>query len=224
MSGKKQSRHDLKKPDEFVSLFSQVIDWVRGNIAVAGIAVGAVLLGSVGAIAYVQHGNSRSDEAAYKYGKAVTEFHKAMAKSGEERNAALETSLANLQVAYDSNPGSRAGAFSILSIGQANFELSKYEQAANAFEKASQVFEDEPNFRAMALVGAGKSWEATRAYDKALDAYQKANAIDGNPYAEVLKGDIGRLKVYKEQRDRFEAAKAAAAKPISGATDDGQAQ
>ncbi len=218
MSSKKLSRHDIKRPDEFVTFFSRVLGWVQDNIAVVASATAVILLVAFGAVAITQMSESTNQEADYRYGKAVTEFHTAQSLTGEARREALEASLQSLQDTFEKFKGSRAADYALVSIGQANFELGKYEQAASAFEQAVIKFEKDPSFRAMALVGAGKAYEGMISFDKALDAYQRANAIDGNPYSEVLRNDIGRLEVFQKQIENRRARAAAAAAAATQAT------
>lgn len=214
MSTKKLSRHDLKKPDEFVSIATQAVEWVQSNVKVVAGVIAAVVLLAVGALAFVQQQRGKADEAYFKWGQAADQLHQAAIGEhgeGEAKAKAIEESLTKLQSVYDEHRGTRAADYALISIGEANFQLRKYEQAANAFETAITKFDDEPNFKSLALVGAGKSWEAMRNFDKALDYYQRANAVSGNPYNEVLKGDVGRLKVLREQMGQFKAASQAAA-------------
>jgi tetratricopeptide (TPR) repeat protein len=203
---KKVTRHDLKKPDEFISFGTRAIEYVQQNAKVVAAAAAVVLLVSVAAIALVQMTTGKADEAAFRYGQVSDELRQASALHGEERTEKLSEALKKLEEIYETYPGTRSADYALLQIGQANFELRKYEQAANAFETASKRFDEQPNFKAMALQGAGKSHEAMRNYNKALDFYQRTNAVEGNPYQEVLKADIGRIKVYQEQADAAKAA------------------
>lgn len=214
MSTKKLSRHDLKKPDEFISIATQAVEWVQANVKTVAAIAAAVVLLAVGVLAFVQQQRGKTDEAYYQWGQAADQLHQAAIGEhgeGEAKDKAIEEALTKLQGVYDAHRGTRAADYALISIGEANFQLRKYEQGANAFESAIAKFDDEPNFKALALVGAGKSWEAMRNFDKALEYYQRANAISGNPYNEVLKGDVGRLKVLKEQMGQLKAASQAAA-------------
>lgn len=198
MSSKRFDRHDLKRPDAFVDFVMRQFNWARRHLQTVGGVLGLILILLVAGFAFAQYRQSAAREAFYHYGKADAELREAMHKSGPERQQAIEEAVTKLQTLYDANRSTRAAAFTLFSIGQAYFELRRYEQAANAFETAAKEFDDDPNFKAMALAGAAKSWEALRQVDKALDAYSRANAIEGNPYAEMIKSDMGRLKVYQE--------------------------
>lgn len=214
MSTKKLSRHDLKKPDEFISVATQAVEWVQSNVKTVAAVLGVAVLVAVGVLAFVQQQRGKAEEAYFKWGQAADQLHEAAIGEhgdGAARDKSIEEALTKLQAVYDEHRGTRAADYALLSIGEANFQLRKYEQAVNAFESAGTRFDDEANFKALALVGAGKSWEAMRNFDKALDYYQRANAVSGNPYQEVLKGDVGRLKVLKEQMGQLKAASQAAA-------------
>lgn len=214
MSTKKLSRHDLKKPDEFVSVATQVVEWMQENVKTVFAIFGVAVLIAVGALAFVQQQRGKADEAFFRWGQAADQLHEAAIGEhgdGAARDKSVEEALTKLQGVYDEYRGTRAADYALVSIGEANFQLRKYEQSANAFESAIGRFDDDANFRALALVGAGKAWEAMRNFDKALDYYQRANAVSGNPYQEVLKGDVGRLKVLKEQMGQMKAASQAAA-------------
>lgn len=213
MSTKKLSRQDLKKPDEFISVATQAVEWVQTNVKTVAAVVGVVVLVAVGVLAFVQQQRGKADEAYFKWGQAADQLHQAGTGEhgeGEARDKSIEEALTKLQAVYDEHRGTRAADYALISIGEANLMLHKYEQAANAFESAVPRFDDEPSFKALALVGAGKSWEAMRNFDKALDYYQRANAVSGSPYQEVLKGDVGRLKVLQEQMNQMKAAMPAA--------------
>lgn len=217
MSTKKVSRHDLKQPDEFLSVATRAVDWVQANVKTVFIAAGVLVLVAIAVAAFVQQQRSKADEAFFKWGQAADAFHKAIATddhgvgAAAAKEKAANEALTKLQAVYDEYRGTRAADFALLTIGEANFQLHKYEQSANAFETAIPKFDEEPNYKALAFVGAGKAWEAMHNFDKALDYYQRANAIPNNPYSEVLKGDVGRLKVLQEQLGQMKAAAAAAA-------------
>jgi tetratricopeptide (TPR) repeat protein len=215
---KKLTRHDMKKPDEFVSLGTHAFEWVQDNVKIVALLVGAVLVVAVGTLAFVQYSHGQSDKAMFEYGSAVDAFNKAVVLTGTERKQGVEAAAEKLQGVYDTYRNTRAADYALLSLGEAQFALGKFEQAANAFEKAAGQFEKEPNFKSLALVGAGKSYEAQRNLEKALAFYTRANAIEGNPYKDALKGDVSRLNVYKDQMQAMQQQLNKAAQAQGAAT------
>jgi tetratricopeptide (TPR) repeat protein len=198
MSGSRFDRRSLKRPDSFISFTYKRIDWLRDNaISMAG-AVAVVVIIAAATVGYIYIRDSNENAASYQYGKLVTKVDTALELTGAERQVALTEAARELELFYDGNRGADVGGFSLLTIGKVYFSLGRFEQAANAYDQASRTFAKAPNFQAMAFVGAGKSWEAMRQFDKALDAYQRANAIEPNPFGDIIKSDIGRVRVYRD--------------------------
>ncbi len=195
MSVNKIDRRALKKPDQFQVFVLGLFDKLRANATPIVGAVVAALVIAVGIVAFIQFGEGKAEEAQYRFGSLQQKVTEARAMdSSEARSEALREVARDLQTFYSEYEGTDAGRNALFTIGQVHFSLGNHESAANAFEQAAKRTGKLPNFQAMAFVEAGKSWEALGQYDKAIEFYQKAGAIEGNPYAQVVENDIARLK------------------------------
>ena len=117
MSAKKLTRHDLKKPDEFVSFATHAFEWMQQNVKAVFAIVAVVLLVAVGLLAFVQYNRGQNDKAMYDYGRATDALHKAMALTGKEREKGVADASAKLQQVFENYRNTRAADFALLSVG-----------------------------------------------------------------------------------------------------------
>ncbi len=210
MSEKRLTRHDIKKPDTFQTTMNRVFDWVRGHASsVVGIVLIVVLV-AAGGLGYGYYAESKQEEARYQYARLAETLDQAVQAPEAERAERLKKVVGELEAYFENYRNTDAASLALVSVGDAYYRLNRFEEAANAFQKAAERFESQPSFKSMALMQAGKAWEAMRNYERALDYYQRANAVDVSPYASVLASDIGRVQVYLERNRVVREATAAA--------------
>ena len=200
MSVKKATQQELKRPDKFVAFFLRQSEKLRSNTGPVVAVVVVFLVLFIGSLAWMKHRADIADAAQYTYAVLFDQAHEALTMDlGPERQAALRDVSAELQAFYEEHENTDAGALSLLSIGQVQFELGNHRPAANAFEQAAEQIRGNPRFQAMAYVGAGKAYEAQRDLDRAMDFYQRASLVEGNPYDRVLENDMARLSAYQQR-------------------------
>lgn len=200
MSVKKVTRQELKRPDRFVAFFLRQSENLRSNTGPIVAVVVALLVTFVGGVAWLKYKADAEDAAHYAYAVLFEQAHEAMnMEFGPERQEALRDVASELQSFYSDHDNTQAGKLSLLTIGHVQFERGNHEVAIDAFEKAADRITGNPRFKAIAYVGAGKSYEALRNFDRALEFYQRASMVEGNPYDRVLENDMGRLAAYQQR-------------------------
>jgi tetratricopeptide (TPR) repeat protein len=178
----KLNRKALREPDEFQSLTGQVAAWAQANRTplIAG-AVAAVALAAVASGVGWYRGRTAA-AAAVRFQAAHDEFQ-------ASRWAEAADAFAGLRRDY---PGTSYGRLAALYEGHALYRKPDPAAAAVAYGEFLAAGPGTDYLRQEALLGLGRSREATGDDPGAREAYEQASAIEG-PFRSDARLALARL-------------------------------
>jgi predicted negative regulator of RcsB-dependent stress response len=164
-------RKDLKRPDEFLTLTSQALEWARANqrtLVVAGIAAVLIVVGVSGFIALRR---ARQRDANADLARALISY-----RDDKPSDAAKQLSEVSQRW-----PSTAAGEFAALVAADAELRAANAKAAIAGFESVLAAPELPPYLRQQAVLGYGAALEQQGQAKEALAKYSEAAETDG-PY------------------------------------------
>jgi len=177
MAEKRISRKEIKKPDEFVTLWIRVFEYFQSHLKVFLFsAIGILVLGIAvwSGIAYLE---KRERDASEMLAQAQSLLVAQDAPSPEgkqdvkkqDQDKAQEI-LSDLVARYKR---SVAGRLARVLLGNIYFQRQEYEKAIQTYQSALKSTSGNPLLPALACEGLGYTYEATHDYGQALIYYQR---------------------------------------------------
>ena len=131
MAKKKKKTQDAAKPDPFMTLGGQGLEYARNNIAVVGLFCILLVAGAAFALYWPQLKEQRELEAATKLLEAASLLKDANPIAGlgfsfgEPKPEDLKKALEVYERVAKEHPGMAAGRRALVSAGDANLKLAK---------------------------------------------------------------------------------------------------
>lgn len=172
-------RKDIKKPDEFITLTGQVMDWLRANTPLAyatGAGLLAIVLGLGAFTAYraAQQREANNDLAA---GIAV------------RRGTDLAAAARDLDAAADRWRGTPPGSLALLLAANTAIQLGNDAAAAVKLEDLLAAGSLTPYLQQAALFALGTALEGQGKWPDAADKYAAAASVEGPYEASAILGE-----------------------------------
>lgn len=164
-------RKDLKRPDEFLTLTSQALEWARTNqrtLVVAGIAAVLIVVGVTGFIALRR---ARQRDANADLARALGSYR-------ETKPSDAAKQLSEVSQRWSSTA---AGEFAALLAADAEVRAANPKAAIAGFESVLASPDLPPYLRQQAMLGYGSALEQQGQAKEALSKYTEAAEADG-PY------------------------------------------
>lgn len=167
MAKKKITRKEmLKKPDEFISITTKTIDFVKGHKRLfdyLGTAILGAIVIYIGIYAYMRYINNKGKEA---FNAA---YYSAFFSDGSEENAVdpkkIEELFNNVIEKYGM---SKASKLALPELAYLKFEQKQYDEAIAMYEEyLNKVSENEP-YRSLACLALSTCYEQKGEYEKAI--------------------------------------------------------
>ena len=188
---RKFTRKQLKKPDEFITLSSKVIEWVRTHVIRVSLTVltAIVVFAGVKAYQYFQEKKARESTRALSRGidlfdrTVVRPEDKTAAKedpfddlpiftSAKDKLAATDTHLSSVYDQQGTNTS--VGRFALLMRASIRYEQARYaESVADYTAYLNKGIFAQPTFRTAALLGLTFAYEAQKDWTNALATLKK---------------------------------------------------
>jgi predicted negative regulator of RcsB-dependent stress response len=188
------SRKELKQPDEFLTVFDQISEFVLGNLAqvVLGTVIVLAVVGLAFAVSlYEQHQDRMASE----------QFYNAMSAMSEKR---YDTAVQGFSQLATEHPNRQLGHLAQFYLGSAYIVQNQPAKAREALQAFLQNGGD-TLFRQMALTQLGVADEDLGAYGNSHVAYVEAAGLEG---PEKARAQIGAARTLALQGDRLGAIRA----------------
>jgi predicted negative regulator of RcsB-dependent stress response len=188
------SRKELKQPDEFITIFDQIGDFIADNAL-------QVVIGAVIVVVAIAAAFAFSFYEQHQRGIVSGQFYGAINALGDKRYAEAEQGFSRLA---EQSPNSQLGhlaQFYLASTYLAENEPAKARDALQAFLQNG----GETLFRQMALTQLGVTDEELGAYGNAHIAYVEAAQLDG---PEKARAEVGVARTLALQGDHQGAIRA----------------
>lgn len=171
MSKKISRKEMLKKPDEFMSLTSKAIQFVKGHkrqFDYLGTAVLALVAIYLGLYAYMKYINNKGQEAY----NAV--YYSILNNTGSDDSQAdpekIEEAFREVIEKYGM---SKAAKLSLLEIAYYKFQQKQYDEAIDMYEEyLNKISETDPNI-SLTRLSISTCYEQKGDYEKAMEPLQK---------------------------------------------------
>lgn len=176
MAKKKISRKEmLKKPDEFISITTKAINFVKGHKRLfdyLGTAVLGAIIVYIGIYAYMRHVNNKGKEAFN------TAFYSALYNTGSEDTPSdpekTEELFNNVKEKYGM---SKAAKLAIPELAYLKFEQKQYDEAIAMYEEYLDKVSEKGPYRSLASLALSACYEQKGEYEKAIAPLE--NIIQG---------------------------------------------
>ena len=192
MAGK-LSKQELKEPDKFQVMLSQVMMYLAENkkkLYIAGGVLAAVLVIAGGWYLY----DLNMEKSAQKLYARVYDT-----AAGD--GAAVVGIYKDVAAKY---PGSRAAALANYRLGNLYYEQNDFDGAVKAYEAFLQRAPDKSDLKTLAYMGLAYSYEAKKDFKNALAAFEKAaTGKAGQVFEGMNNQNIARI--YEALNDRVKA-------------------
>jgi predicted negative regulator of RcsB-dependent stress response len=172
MSKTKISRKEmLKKPDEFISLTSQAIDFVKGHkhlFDYLGMAVLGLMIIYMGVYAYTRYINKKGHEAFNKAYYAINN------QTGSDKAQPSSENTEKLFNDLIKDYGmSKAAKLALPELAYAKFEQKKYDEAISMYEEYLDKVSDNEPYNSLTRMALSTCYEQKGEYDKAITSLEK---------------------------------------------------
>ncbi len=161
----------LKKPDEFISLTSHAIDFVKGHkhlFDYLGMAVLGLIIVYMGVYAYTRYMNKKGQEAFNKAYYAMSD------ETGSDKAKADPENAEKLFNDIIDNYGmSKAAKLALPEVAYAKFEQKKYDEAISIYEDYLDKVSDNEPYNSLARMALSTCYEQKGDYDKAIAPLEK---------------------------------------------------
>jgi hypothetical protein len=188
----KYSRKDLKGPDEFLSAFSQAVEWTRENRSkvLAGMVGILLVVGAVfGTRAYFRWEDNKATKNLWPHMNRARDILQAPVPVQEEQLARLEQFL-NAHV--NTYPGTKASVYSRYYLGSLSFLRGDYALSEAHFRAGLQTGKAEEIMPYLLRKGLASAIEAKGDYAAASEAYRDAATHAGG--ALKVQAQIGQAR------------------------------
>ena len=174
VSHRKYTRKRLKEPDEFITMFGQVVSfvshyskaltWTLAAISVIGLAGGW----------FFHSRNVAEKKMETSLSEAYFLYRQAEASDKRDFSEALRAYKAILREFPDPKKSARAYFYS----GRIYSELADFQKAIQMYQKAAETSENKTLIREIAVLGLGYSHEAMAQYSQAIANYKKVVELE----------------------------------------------
>lgn len=194
MTKNKISRKELlKSPDEFMTISSKSIEFVRGHKRQFDYLVMAILgliVIYIGGYSYIKYMNKKGMEA---YNTA----YQAAVKAGEgSKDVMAEKKVKGLFEQVANDYGSyKAGKLAIPEVAHAEYNEKQYDKAIANYEKYLASTTDNDPYKALAMLSISVCYEAKGEYEKAGQSLEKIMEGPDDPIKEQAM--LGLARVYR---------------------------
>ncbi len=207
MADKRVSRKELlNEPDEFITTFGKVVDYVRNHpraTALIGVAFVACVIAGVLVYSYVQHREIVSHE---RFEEAYREF-RAVIQTGE---TADEKKLQELLVEFDrivEDYGSLvAGEMALLYSGHVLYKMKDYKRALERYQRMKSTQLVENGLASLVMYHMAMTHLALRDYEAAKTLFEKLAEITDSPYRREAYSSVA--AIYEAMGKQKEAVQA----------------
>jgi tetratricopeptide (TPR) repeat protein len=197
---KKNDVADLNKPDQFHSLFTKLMDFYALNkrrvLLVAGALMGVVAVVTCWSAYHYYYEKNAWDQYA--------KIEESTVKSpSPDQNNDLIKKYRTLSSEY---PQSQASLLSQYRLGNLYFNINDLDAAVSSYNKYVDEASDRNEFKVLSYSGLAYCYEAKKDYQKAVQALQQAEKIEGGKSLETfIYRDMGRI--YEKMGNAPEALK-----------------
>ncbi len=172
----RQTRKDLKGPDEFFSAFSYAVTWFRQNRVQALAAVGAVvfLIAAVsGTRSYFAWQEAKATKDLWPHLNRAREILQAPGKADDEKLVNIEQFLSAYVNQHQKND---AAVYARYYLGSIAFTRHNFDVSIAQFKAALDLGKDRGIMRFLARQGLAQALEAKGDYASASAAYREASS------------------------------------------------
>jgi TolA-binding protein len=200
MAKKRISQKSLKKPDEFISLSSRVMELViQHKTKVMAAVAGVVIL--VAVASFIRYSSARAENRGSFLLTQLMDQYAAAAKTvGPEK--AYETTAKQFQAFLDNYSGESCAKFGRLAFAHICYRAGKLKEAAALYARVMKDFQKDPMMKDIATCALGYTYEETGKFEKAVGLFESLVKAPNAVMADEAMFALGRLYGDLEQNDK----------------------
>jgi tetratricopeptide (TPR) repeat protein len=196
-------KKQLKKPDEFITLFSRIVLYVKGRARQFSVFLGVAILVALGvAIYFFLVG--RADRQARILEYEASGYYHGTALAGQKGAKVApnyQKALELYQQVVEKYPGTSSAMLSQYYIGNSYFELKNYDEAAKAYRKFNEKYHENHGLASLVYERLGYTALLQGNSQEAMDAFKKIVAMKDAKNQDQALFEIGRLYEKMEQKN-----------------------
>lgn len=191
VKGRKITKKEIKKPDEFISATEHVLLFLRDHLKQIGLGVGVVIVLVVAFLLYQAWEENREREARQRLNLALGTLQEISSPYREQSPVEYKNALKKMDEIAKSFPRTSSGKFALLYKGNIHLKLGEFDEAIKAYDTFLSEDDTDKLYRLFAFEGLGYAYEGKKDYAKAIEAYQKIVHLDQGFQAREARRKIG---------------------------------
>jgi len=211
-------KKQLKKPDEFITLFSRIVLYVRSHTRQFIVYLGVATLVILSVVVYLFF-TGRSSRQAQALEYEASRYYQGTAPVGDKGTKVepnYEKALELYQEIIDKYPGSSNARLAQYYIGNCYFELKNYDEAAKAYQKFIEKYHENRDLTSLVHERLGYTFLMQGKSQESMDEFKKIVAMQDAKNQDQAHFEIGRLYETMGEKDKaIEEFKIVAQKNIS---------
>jgi TolA-binding protein len=200
MAKKRISQKSLKKPDEFISFSSRVMELViQHKSKVMAAVAGVVIL--VAVASFIRYSSARAENRGSLLLTQLTDRYEAAVKTVGPQKA-YDTTAKPFQAFLDNYSGDSCAKFARLTFAHVCYRAGKLEEAAALYARAMKDFKKDPMMKDLATCALGYTYEETGKFKQAVGLFESLVKDPNALMADEAMFALGRLYGDLEENDK----------------------
>jgi tetratricopeptide (TPR) repeat protein len=173
MAKKRVSRsrkRDLNQPDEFISLWSRVFDFISEYKLIFSSVLGVMIAGILVIMGMVYHTNKSEDKAFALLQQAITNYQEKLETSTPEK--AYRGVKKDFQLILDKYKNRDGGKLAGFMFANISYRGKDYDKAIELYNQSLANFNDDRFIKNLILNGLGYAYKAKKEYETAAKYFE----------------------------------------------------
>ena len=199
--GKKITKKELKQPDQFHAVASNVIQYISENRRKIYIAAGIAGLVVLLLVAWGIYDFNYEKNANLMYSQAYNSY--TLAGTSEDGKDAYEKAIDIYEELIRKYPRSDAAKLSFYNTGNLYYDLNDIDKSRMAYQNFLRKCSKYNMLTSLAYYGLGYCYEYKKDFEKAIESFENSNKNrEGLRFASINYANIGRIyeKMGKEKK------------------------
>jgi len=190
---RKLTKHELKDPDKFQVLVSQIMMYLAENKQKFYIGAGIIILIAVIVGGWYLYDLNMEKSAHKIYTRIYT------LPAGDDKGA-----IGIFKDVVSKYPNSRAAALANYRLANLYYQQNDFDAAVKSYEAFLKQTPDKSDLKPLGYMGLGYSYESKKDFKNALAAFEKASTTESGKIFEGI-NDQNIARVYEAMNDRAKA-------------------
>jgi tetratricopeptide (TPR) repeat protein len=197
-------KRDLNNPDEFVSFWTKLFDFVTAHKVQVSCALGAFLIVLIIGAASLYFLKQSGERAFSLLQQGITKYEALLTTKGPDK--AFKDTEEDFERIIKTYPQRQGGILARLYYAGMCYAAKDYDKAITLYKPLLAEFNDKPFFKNLVLNGLGYCYEAKKDYKTASDYFEMVAAAPDYPIKDEALFNLGEIYSDLGNKDKSVAA------------------